>query len=195
MIDPEKIDNMLKDDPNLLKHERTEDRLVLTASSEALQKFLLTRGRSDDLFGDPAEMTRRAPLYSKQNLIFTDTLLGRWKSDGGSTMDVARRDELTYHITRVQEDGTRVQCLANLVQVGDTRLLAVFLDESGHDSRLPDICDFIPNLFVQIGGMEPELRLRAVEYAAAARFLGKSDDESTPDDGSGAQQFEVFHRL
>ncbi|MEN6577040.1 MAG: hypothetical protein ABFD90_11910 [Phycisphaerales bacterium] len=198
VINVEKVDNMLKDDPNLLKHERMEDRLVLTASSQELQKFLLTYGRSDDMFKDDTELTRRTPLYGKGNLVFSDALLGKWKSEAGDTMEIARQDELTYHVTHVQQDGTRQQCLANLVQVGDNRLLAVFFDESAIEKKGPGDRDLIPDLFVQIGGMEPELLMRAMEYEDVAAMLG-SDREppegQTPAKDVEPEPFQVFHRL
>ena len=80
------------------------------------------------------------------------------------------------------------------MQVGDTRLLAMFFDEPAHDNKPSCTDSFVPNLFVQIGSMEPELRLRTVDYDDAARLLDKSHDEKTPDNGNGAEQFGVFHR-
>lgn len=111
-------------------------------------------------------------------------------------MEVVRRNELTYRITHVQEDGTRQQYLANLVQVGDTRVLALFLDESADDDRLSNVREFVPDLFVQIGAMEPELRLRAVDYDDAADLLRTDrEPDEKPDDDSTEGQFGVFHRL
>jgi len=59
MMDPEKMEEMLKNDPNLIKHEIVEDRLVLTASTEELQQFMKKHANDEGLFGEPSELKRR----------------------------------------------------------------------------------------------------------------------------------------
>lgn len=58
MMNPEKMQKLLENDPNLLKHEileKNDNRIVLTASTAELQKFMRAYGNSDELFGDVAE--------------------------------------------------------------------------------------------------------------------------------------------
>ena len=60
-MNPEKLQEMLKDKPDLIKHEVVEDRIVLTASTKQLQKFMLEHANDEGLFGDPTEMERIEP--------------------------------------------------------------------------------------------------------------------------------------
>ncbi len=57
-MDIDTMTKMLEKDPNLLKHEVTDDRLVLTASTEQLQQFMKAHADDEGLFGDPGEFQR-----------------------------------------------------------------------------------------------------------------------------------------
>lgn len=58
MMDPEEMGDMLENDPNLIKHEIVEDRVVLTASTNQLQKFMKEHANDEGLFNEPIEMKR-----------------------------------------------------------------------------------------------------------------------------------------
>ena len=58
VMNPDKIGEMLEDDPNLLKHEELEDRIVLTASTKELQKFMKKYANIEEVFGDASELKR-----------------------------------------------------------------------------------------------------------------------------------------
>ena len=59
IMNHEELQKMLKDDPNLLKHEIIKDnRLILTASTKELQQFMKKYGKHKDLFGDAVEFKR-----------------------------------------------------------------------------------------------------------------------------------------
>src|SRR4030042_7013301 len=53
MVDYEKIENMLENDPNLIKHEIVEDRIVLPASTEELQDFVIKH--VETIFADESD--------------------------------------------------------------------------------------------------------------------------------------------
>ena len=59
MMNPDTIKQMLKNDPNLIKHEIVEeDRIILTASTEQLQKIMKKHANDEDFFGDTTEFKR-----------------------------------------------------------------------------------------------------------------------------------------
>jgi len=58
MMDPDKLGKMLENDPNLIKHEVEEDRIVLTASTEQLQQFMKRHADEEGLFGDASDLRR-----------------------------------------------------------------------------------------------------------------------------------------
>jgi len=197
-IDAGEVGNLLEDDPNLLKHEEVDNGLVLTASTEALQVFMLAFGHDEDLFGEATELTRQVPLYGEENVTFAESLLGRWESEEDEAVEITQWDEFTYHVTHTEEDGTECQCLANLVQVGETRLLAVFFDESAFEDEDPNDHHLIPDYFMHIGQVEPKLLLRPIDYDTAAELLGvdlESHEEETSDKNDEPEPFQVFHRI
>ena len=60
-MDFNKIKSLLKNDPNLLKHEIVEDRIVLTASPEELQDFIKKHANDEGFFGDASDLERLVP--------------------------------------------------------------------------------------------------------------------------------------
>jgi hypothetical protein len=61
MMKSDKMEKMLKDDPNLIKCEPIEDRLVLTASTEELQGFMKKHSNDKDLFEGIGDLKRVEP--------------------------------------------------------------------------------------------------------------------------------------
>ncbi len=61
VMNPEKIEKMLENDPNVLKHEKVEDRIILTASPKELQRFMRKYANVDEVFGDPSDLKRVEP--------------------------------------------------------------------------------------------------------------------------------------
>jgi len=59
LMDPDKITEMLQNDPNSLKHEIVKEYyLLLTASTEHLQEFMREHANDDGLFGEPMDLER-----------------------------------------------------------------------------------------------------------------------------------------
>lgn len=63
---PDKMEKMLKADPNLIKYESIEDRLVLTASMEELQEFMKKHGNDEALFDSIGDLKRLVPKVSEE---------------------------------------------------------------------------------------------------------------------------------
>ena len=61
MMDPDKMKEMLENDPNLIKYEIVQDRLVLTAPTKELQEFMKAHANDEGLFGEPSEWKRVQP--------------------------------------------------------------------------------------------------------------------------------------
>jgi hypothetical protein len=57
VMSPEGLDKLLKSDPNVIKHEKPRDSVVLTASTKELQAFMLKYGIDEklELFGKAKE--------------------------------------------------------------------------------------------------------------------------------------------
>ncbi len=61
IMEPDNVKEMLENDPDLIKHEIVQDRLVLTASTKELQKFMKAHANDEGLFGEPSKMKRVQP--------------------------------------------------------------------------------------------------------------------------------------
>ncbi len=87
VMSPEGVSEILKEDPNLLKHEGVDDGIVLTASTNQLQEFVIEYANEESVFGDPLEFTRRIPLYKDEDLVFDVNLRGEWEGKNGEILD------------------------------------------------------------------------------------------------------------
>ena len=56
IMNPDVIEKMIEKNPSIIKHEKTEDRIVLTASPRQLQEFIKKYAATKDFFGDPEEL-------------------------------------------------------------------------------------------------------------------------------------------
>ncbi len=68
-MDPDKMKKMLENDPNLIKHEFLEGRIILTASTEELQKFMKNYANTEGLFGEPATFQKSQQEVNEPNNI------------------------------------------------------------------------------------------------------------------------------
>jgi hypothetical protein len=59
LTDDDKMEELLKEDPNAVKHTSIEDMLVLTASTEELQAFVLKYADDSRVFPDEIVLNRR----------------------------------------------------------------------------------------------------------------------------------------
>ena len=61
------LDKYLKQNPKALEHHREGDRIVLTADTRDLQKFVLKHLGTNELFKEPGQMVRRTDEGSPTN--------------------------------------------------------------------------------------------------------------------------------
>ncbi len=67
-MNPDKFGKMLEADPNLIKHEIIEDnRVVITASTKDIQKFIAAHAQDKDLFGETSDLIRIDPNDANTN--------------------------------------------------------------------------------------------------------------------------------
>jgi hypothetical protein len=61
IMNPDVVEKMIEKNPSVIKHEKTEDRVVLTAAPKELQMFLIKNVATKDFFGEPEEMKLKEP--------------------------------------------------------------------------------------------------------------------------------------
>lgn len=168
MVDYEKIGKMLEDNPNLIKHEVVDDdRIVLTASTEELQNFIVEH--VDTLFydsNDSSDLIRLEPLYSEQDIVIDPNFVGQWKTVEGDVLSSKRAGEKTYELIYVGIDGTKHEVFANLIRHHNQLLLAVFTDKAELDPDQPNAYEFhlIPDWFFRVKKTESELKIQQIDY-------------------------------
>jgi hypothetical protein len=183
MIDYEKVEKMLEDDPNLIKHETVEDRIVLTASTEELQNFVVEH--VETIFDDNNDSSGAIPLkplYTEQDIVIDPNFTGKWKSEDGGILNSKRIDEKTYELTYVGSDGTKNEVFANLLRHRSELLIAVFADKAELDPNQPYAyaLHLIPDWFFRIEKTESELILQEIDYKEAFQILHNNTSSAKP---------------
>jgi hypothetical protein len=181
MMDVDKVYEVLKNDPNLLKHEVREDdegdnAIILTAATQDLQKFVVEYANTEGVFANTEELSRHQPLYTNENVIFDEHLSGEWQSENGDILNSIRTGEKSYDIIFLgagssDTGNTELRFTANLVKLNGSMLLAVFFGSHCLEKADPCSLNLIPDYFVLVEQIEPKLLLRGVDYEDVAGML------------------------
>jgi len=176
MIDYDEVEDMLEDDPDALKHEIVNDRIVLTATTEQLQEFVIAH--VETIFGDESddtdgsvEMKRLEPLYTDDDLAFDANFIGQWEGTDGEILDSRKMGEKSYDL--IFKDGTEYEFSANLVRLNGRKFLGIFSDKSELNPNEPYAYAFhlTPDEFLEIEQTEQDLTLRRIDYNETSQLL------------------------
>ena len=171
-LDYERVSEMLKEDPNLLKHEvLEEDHIVLTAPTKRLQEFMIKHANVEGVFGDITELIRCEPLYTDKDFVFEEKLIGKWKAEQGEALVSKGTEENTYKMILTDEDGDKSQVGANLVRLKDAIFLCIFSDASALQKKDSSDSHLVPDTFLMVDQIEPTLQLRVIDYHELAKML------------------------
>jgi hypothetical protein len=197
MMDVDKVSEILKSDPNLLKHElredeQGEDAVILTAATQDLQKFVVEYANAEGVFGDAMELSRHEPLYTDKNVIFDERLIGEWENNNGDILNSIRTGEKSYDIIFLDAGNTEHRFTANLVKLNGSMLLAVFFGKHNLEEIDPCGLNLIPDRFVLIDQIEPKLLFQDLDYSDLEHIV--NDAEYVRPQSEGAHYlFEGLH--
>jgi len=179
MVDYEKMEKILENDPNVLKHEIEDDRIVLTASTEELQDFVIKH--MDEIFTDESDKDkddssgaiRLEPLYSEQSIVIDPNFVGQWKAEDGSLLNSSMTGEKTYELVFAGTDGTKHEAFANLLRHHNEMFMAVFTDKAELEPDKPYAYAFhlIPDCFFRVEKTKSELILQKMNYEEVSQTL------------------------
>lgn len=125
-------------------------------------------------------------LYTKENVVFEEKLLGTWVDDPNSpeTIWEFRRIDKTkkeYKLIISDDENKKGSFVAHLVKLEDSLFLDVFPDEFPCDTEDPNKTDWLYNVFflipahtfIKIDSIEPQLKMRLTNDDKMAELLKK----------------------
>jgi len=196
MIDYDKMTEILENDPDSLKHETVNDQIVLTASTEELQNFLIEHieiifnDTSDDMDNGSSSMIRLKSLYAEEDVVFDPNFIGQWESENDGILYSKRVGERTYELRFVGIYSTERKVFANLLRPHGEVLMAVFTDRAELDPAKPYAYSFhlTPDWFFRVEQTESELMLQKMDYEEVRQILanGTSSQKAQPTENSYA---------
>ena len=115
-------------------------------------------------------------LYTKENVVFEEKLLGTWVDDPNSPeviWEFTHIDEPknAYKLFFSDKDGQKGSFVAHLVKLENSLFLDVFPDEFPCDTEDPNKIDWLYNVFflvpvhtfIKIDSIEPQLKMRLTD--------------------------------
>jgi hypothetical protein len=182
MLNPDAFGKMLKAKPDLLAHESPGDGdgVLLTASTEKLQKFLAEHADDEDLFDGEVELTRRSPLFAEKDFTFEPKLVGRWIDDDGTICVSEAVKNQSYRITAIRStpEGAKVSHYgAAVVTINKRSFCAVYEGDRKITVSGGSDADRTPDLLLWIEQLEPTQQYRVMDYTHAAEILKMNDEQ------------------
>jgi len=171
---------LLEDDPNLLQHETVnKDQIILTASTEELQRFVIEH--ADEIDPNGAEFIRMEQLFAEEDIIFEEKLLGVWESENCEKISSKNNGEdICYDITYTDRDESEHKFKAIAVRIEDVTLLAVYYSEPT-DNEIECGQGLIPDMFAAVEQIEPTLLLNKLDYEQAREIISSGKLPVEPD--------------
>ena len=121
-------------------------------------------------------------LYTEEDVVFEEKLLGTWVDDANGTWEFKHPDEkdMAYELVLSSPEGTKGLFVANLVKLENLLLLDVYPTQSPC-GKLEDLNEakwfynaffFVPvHTFIKIDSIEPKLRMRLTDDERMEKLL------------------------
>lgn len=157
--------DLIEDDPNLLKHEKLDDEpsILITAQPEDIQRVLLEN--LDKVMGDdkPGELKRCPMIFSQEDIVFDQRLLGQWESSNGDYADIMEWQDGGYDILASDKPGEELHFNAKAFQFGNQLVLGLYI-AAPCQKEVESGLHLIPDLVMLVEQIEPQLKLRGIDW-------------------------------
>ncbi len=123
-------------------------------------------------------------LYTKENVVFEEKLLGTWVDDPNSPETIWEFTHIdepknAYKLIVSDDKGKKGSFVAHLVKLENSLFLDVFPDEFPCDTEDPNKIDWLYNVFflvpvhtfIKIDSIEPQLKMRLTDDDKMAELL------------------------
>ncbi len=123
-------------------------------------------------------------LYTKENVVFEEKLLGTWMDDPNSPETIwefnrIEEPENAYRLVLSDKDGKKGSFVAHLVKLENSLFLDVFPDEFPCDTEDPNKTDWLYNVFflvpvhtfIKIDSIGPQLKMRLTDDDKMAKLF------------------------
>lgn len=115
------------------------------------------------------------PIYTDEDLILEEKIIGEWMGDDGVVLDFIRmEEEMAYDLVVVDKDVEERQYFAHLVKLEGMMFLCMFLDKSLLEQKDSQGWHVVPDVFLKVEQIEPKLLLRELDYEEVSEMLKNS---------------------
>ena len=182
------FNDIIEEDPNILEFSKSDDTIIITASTEQLQKVIIEHGDEViDTHGtdDESEMLiRMEPLFTEDEIVFDENLLGQWTTENDETLDMIETvPGQGYDLLFTGSDGQQHNYQAKLIQTQNITLLGLYAFELT-DKDAEYNLHLLPDFFVIIDELQPKLKIRKVDYSEMKDILTgqpQTEQDKEPD--------------
>ena len=121
------------------------------------------------------------PLYTEENLVFEEKLLGTWVDDANGTWEFKHPDEkdMAYELVLSSPEDAKGSFVANLVKLENKLFLDVYPKQLPCEQEIPQKMKwfyntffFVPvHTFIKIDSIEPQLKMRLTNTENMQKLL------------------------
>ena len=114
------------------------------------------------------------PVYTHEDLILEEKIIGKWMGRDGEVLDLVQMEkEMAYDVIAVDEDGEEQQYFAHLVNLEGMMFLGMFRDKSLLQQKDSQGFQVVPDVFLKVDQIEPNLLLQELDYEEVSEMLKK----------------------
>jgi hypothetical protein len=170
-MNADELKQKLEEKPDLIKHVSQGDNIVLVDDTEALVQFVQAQADVNELWQEHGPFVRCSPLYTTEDLIQVDGLVGRWvdpnEGDEGP-LDVQTEGD-HYSIQFGSDSDERLTFSANLFRFQNCTVMGGFM--GSEDSRAREMATRMPDWFALVTLEDARLKLSFLDTMEVQALL------------------------
>lgn len=164
------LNEVIEDDPNLLKHEELDDgdSILITAKSEDIQRVVLEN--LDKIIEEEGsgEFRRCPAVFSEEDIVFEEKLIGLWETEDDFCLDIIDWEN-GYDIL-VDESGQLQEFKGVLYTFAGQTILGLYSSPPSKEEIEAEL-HLLPDILMLVESIEPQLKIRHIEWDQIDAFL------------------------
>ncbi len=171
----EGLKQKLEEESTLIRHVFHGDNIVLVDETEALVQFVETQADVNELWQEHGPFVRCSPLYTAEDLIQVDGLVGRWMDPNESEQgqfDVQTEGD-HYSIEFRSDSDERLVFSAQVFRLQDRTVMGGFM--GSEDSRSREMATRMPDWFALVTLQGSRLKLSFLDIVEVQALLTYPD--------------------
>jgi len=117
------------------------------------------------------------PLYTDEDLIFDEALIGRWTDEDEASWEFSKVNEKKYELIHTDGEGNKGEFKAHLAKIGGEMFLDLYPDDLDCDvNHLMSVSILPAHIFLHVKQIEPTLQMRFLNPEWMEEYVKENPD-------------------